>query len=729
MVSQSRKEVIHQSLELLHQPGNVFEIRALKMGRVKTASGYFDNFEAAAEAALACDARGAAGVYVTLNPCDPALLARAANRIVDWPAATTTDHEIAARQWLFIDIDPVRPTGIAATQEERKAANELAHGIEEILRGRGWPFPLIADSGNGAYLLFRVDLPNDDASKDLVKQFYSGLSSQLTAVGHDQLGAKIDATVFNAARIIRIGGTINRKGDNTSDRPHRAAAYHPPIEECPVTCVSPDQILDISRLAGKSQTTQSTGATLVMPGDYFPARSWLDVPRYLTDRGLPFTTKPVGDGIAFLVTCPFDSNHGARGESALIQSHTGKLTYHCKHNSCSHRHWYDFRNTIGNPDPEHWSNTSPAQLTDGQIRPQSVPTDFTKLIDSKTLLELDLRSNFLIRNVLVAEQPMIIGARAKGMKTSIATDLVVSLGSGTDFLGKFPTQRCRVAFWSGESGASTIRDTAMRVAQARGIDLADTSIQWNFQLPKVCNGEHLYELAKLIDQHSLDVIVLDPLYLSLLSLETAHLAGNLYAMGAALAPLSRLGQRTGATIIVLHHFRKSGAPDPNEPAPLDELAQSGIAEWARQWILLQRREPYQGDGFHKLWMRCGGSAGHAGLYPVDIEEGIFDPDQLNSRRWNVSVREGHDVRLEMGREKEQRKVRQVELQKGDDTRKLLEAIRSNPRETKSALRELVGLNSARLSTALDILLKDKHIQMVSVQKHTRPETGYEAIST
>ena len=50
---------------------------------------------------------------------------------------------------------------------------------------------------------------------------------------------------------------------------------------------------------------------------------------------------------------------------------------------------------------------------------------------------------------------------------------------------------------------------------------------------------------------------------------------------------------------------------------------SGIGEWARQWLLLQRRCPYQSDGNHELWMRCGGSAGHAGLYAVDIRDPQF----------------------------------------------------------------------------------------------------------
>ena len=97
-------------------------------------------------------------------------------------------------------------------------------------------------------------------------------------------------------------------------------------------------------------------------------------------------------------------------------------------------------------------------------------------------------------------------------------------------------------------------------------------------------------------------------------------------MGAALQPLTKLAQETGATLIVLHHFRKGGQPNEDEPAGLEELTMSGASEWARQWILLQRRAAYQSDGRHLLWMRAGGSMGHGSLWGVTLDEGLLDPD-------------------------------------------------------------------------------------------------------
>ena len=54
--------------------------------------------------------------------------------------------------------------------------------------------------------------------------------------------------------------------------------------------------------------------------------------------------------------------------------------------------------------------------------------------------------------MLVKGQPCIIGGRSKAMKTSIAVDLAISLGSGEKFLGKYDVPKTiRVAFWTGES--------------------------------------------------------------------------------------------------------------------------------------------------------------------------------------------------------------------------------------------------------------------------------------
>lgn len=143
-------EEIRETPGVLVNPGDVVELRGFKDRQV--VSGYFNDHKALIAAAAELDQQGY-GVYMTLNLVNPALLARAANRLVHRPAATTADHDIIHRRWLPVDLDPGRPSGVSATYEEKRAAFERAKEVRGYLRAQGWPEPVIADSGNGFYLL------------------------------------------------------------------------------------------------------------------------------------------------------------------------------------------------------------------------------------------------------------------------------------------------------------------------------------------------------------------------------------------------------------------------------------------------------------------------------------------------------------------------------------------------------------------------------------------------
>src|SRR5215213_6994244 len=112
---------IQRTVASYYEPDVVVEIRAFNEAGW-TRSGYFDNPELLAREAAELDRQGWQ-VYATLNPVNAALLARAANRVKDRPKATTSDRDIILRRWLLVDIDPVRPSGVSATDEEKLAAH------------------------------------------------------------------------------------------------------------------------------------------------------------------------------------------------------------------------------------------------------------------------------------------------------------------------------------------------------------------------------------------------------------------------------------------------------------------------------------------------------------------------------------------------------------------------------------------------------------------------------
>jgi len=110
------------------------------------------------------------------------------------------------------------------------------------------------------------------------------------------------------------------------------------------------------------------------------------------------------------------------------------------------------------------------------VAPPPTPADgYTlELVDSATFAAADYRPTWLIRRVLVKGQPALWGGPYKSLKTSIAVDAAVSLGSGTPFLNHFAVPaRVRTVLLSGEAGGFALQDTARRVCAARGLDLVD----------------------------------------------------------------------------------------------------------------------------------------------------------------------------------------------------------------------------------------------------------------
>jgi hypothetical protein len=204
------------------EPGEVVELRIL--GCVDnpkyppfTVSGYFDHDHLHELATAACEwTANAEGCYVTINPVVPGLLARAANRVVKKPKHATTDAEIVRRVGLVFDADPKRPPGVSATDSEKAEAYERILTLESELKQRGWPTPILADSGNGYHARYRIDLANDAESRDLLERDLKAASALFS---DDKV--TIDTKLSNASRIIKLYGTMARKGDNVFARPHR----------------------------------------------------------------------------------------------------------------------------------------------------------------------------------------------------------------------------------------------------------------------------------------------------------------------------------------------------------------------------------------------------------------------------------------------------------------------------------------------------------------------------
>jgi len=701
---------IESGLRLLHpEAGSVVEIRVLGIpgkGRPYTSSGYFDDFSKAAECVLWYDDRESAGVYLTLNEIAPALLARSPNTMTDYPGHTTTDAEVLRRRWLFVDVDPHRPAGVASTDEEMDTAVELVHETEAKLKEFGFPEPLIGRSGNGCLLLYRIDLPNTPEIADLIGRFYRGLNSQLGTVAPARPYSSIDTTVSNAARIIRVPGSTNRKGVNTPDRPHRRAELFEAVE--PIQVVTQASIEAVAALAPQPDHAGGKSAYNQKRGDNGKARfNRLDVAKYLTEHGIDHKVKKSPGRTIYTLACPFDPNHGRNGETAVIQNGSGLVTYECKHDSCADRRWQDFRAAVGDPTSECYSGTA------------AKPVQYAQFTCAE-LVQAKFETRYLVDRILVAGQPCILAGPKKSLKTSLLLDLGLALARGGYFLGHYPVPLpVRVGLMTGESGLGTIQETILRIARACDFDASTVDgLVITESVPRFGEPEHDAALHQFITGNELSVVVVDPAYMAI----GGEDAGNLMVMGNILGRVNAICSASGCTLILAHHSRKN-LVEPFAPLELEDIAWSGFQEFTRQWILLNRRRAYDpGSGSHKLWFSCGGSAGHGFRVGLDIEEGS-PPDRF----WQVDVLASDDIRQASEASRKQRLAERQATDLEAGRKALVQVLVKHPAgETKTFLRDAAHISGTKAGAALASLIEDGNVVETAIIKGNRrtPTTAY-----
>jgi hypothetical protein len=214
----------------------VTELRALNVGGPgRTFSGWFDGTHLLdmARNALALT-RQAAGVYFVPNPVNPAVAAKRMNVVLNVPKGfrLTHDEDIIERRYLMVDMDPRRLHLDAPTSDDQKCpttARELAFAkrtadryVRPFLCALGFAAPIVMCSGNGIHLVYRYSTPLPTAAwgtlADPIAETLRTLSDRFTC-----FGVSIDADTYTPSRMLKVPGTIVRKGDATRPRPYRLA--------------------------------------------------------------------------------------------------------------------------------------------------------------------------------------------------------------------------------------------------------------------------------------------------------------------------------------------------------------------------------------------------------------------------------------------------------------------------------------------------------------------------
>lgn len=296
-------------------------------------------------------------------------------------------------------------------------------------------------------------------------------------------------------------------------------------------------------------------------------------------------------------------------------------------------------------------------LKNGQDpRPANQVKKKPRPFDAITSAELEVKKwplKWLVNGIFVKNQPGVIGGVQKSLKTSIAMDLSISLGSQEPFLGEFQVpKKLRVATFSGETVRGSFRQNAQRICEGRGLSLSDCDVMWSFKLPRLSVPSDLTKLQNFLRDEGVQVVIVDPLYLCLGV--SGNGVANLFETGPLLRDFSSSCLGAGATPILVHHTTKTsdqrrqtarqkstdkGGKPTSVAASLGDLAYSGLGEFARQWLLISRNTEFDpSSGRSDLTLTVGGSAGQAGQWDVIVNEGTMNT-KFAGRKWQVSFRD------------------------------------------------------------------------------------------
>lgn len=311
------------------KPNNaLFEVRIFS-GK-KVLSGYFKDADSLVNAFNTVDLRGAT-TCISLNAIDKALFSRAQSEKFIAGAMATSDKDIKGIQWLFVDMDPVRPSDISSSNEELKLATDLAGKVYRYMQNMGFEEPIKALSGNGAHLLYRISLGNTPENVELIKKCLNALSLMF-----DTEEVKVDTANFNPARICKLYGTLAQKGANTEERPHRWSRILGDVKEVKTT----DKAY-IEKLAAEAPED----AEPIRPARYNDYRpNEFDIEDWMRDHSLTVDRVMEWNGATKYVLheCPFDHNHKSP-DSMIIKQPSGAIGFKCLHNSCQGKRWQDVR--------------------------------------------------------------------------------------------------------------------------------------------------------------------------------------------------------------------------------------------------------------------------------------------------------------------------------------------------------------------------------------------------
>ena len=460
-------------------------------------SGYFKDPDSILEWIEKYDTNN---IYFTINSLDPqcAHLPQF-NKILEHPAKTTNDKDIDGRDWIFIDIDPVRMADINATEEESKYAKEVARRVVRYLKSEGLNDPIVAFSANGVHLYYRCAMANNPSSDGVVTNFLKALASLF-----DDDKVKIDTAVANASRIAKLPGTMSGKGrQDDTERPQRTCRFLTiPSEVIPTDIAYFQKVASLVPPPAKPSKENDWG------------RKRFDLQDFIKRYGIEVKqeVRAAGGTRYILDHCVFNPDHRAK-DAMIFQYDDGTIAYKCLHASCSQYKWRDVRLLF---DPEAYNTREDVadfaykRRMQGQEKKSFVPQRESQdkgpiwlgLDEVPTLNPDDIVSiatgikdldNKMFGGTILQQLSIMTGRPASGKSTILNTIMLSSIQQG------FPT-----AIFSGELPNQLLKSWITLPAAGRNYVKTSFKRKDSYYIPKEVEDKILAWLKGKLFVHNAD---------------------------------------------------------------------------------------------------------------------------------------------------------------------------------------------------------------------------------
>ena len=409
MASKNKNTIVNYLKKIVGE--RPIEVRVLKVEYKGTISGYYDNFFK-----LSRDIRpyiGKNNIYFTMNEIDKNLINRAYNKLVK-AEHTTADKDIKNIRYILIDLDPIRPSGISSTDVEYRYALELANQIKNYLINKGIAQPIVASSGNGCHILIRIYEENNKENIAKIKNFLLALNSKFS-----NKYVEVDKTTYNASRICRLYGTISRKDENMSERPHRYSKIIEWGDENKVV-----KIEEIEAITNEINNTININEKVLINKNVLN-NSLKNIPYTFDeliekcDLDISHTKYENDCTIHVLNKCPWNDNHTDKG-AYIIEFTDGGMHAGCHHSSCSQNNIYtllkknklNYREKINNIDDigdiriKNQNKINEKKLTQCDI--------LTGLVNKKDLIKSD--SNEILIEINIQSSKEMVSIKSEKFK-------------------------------------------------------------------------------------------------------------------------------------------------------------------------------------------------------------------------------------------------------------------------------------------------------------------------